>query len=122
MDTERGPPRRHPARALLDLLGLSARAGALVFGTDAVRSAVREGKVRLVVLAADAAAGQRAKLIPLLEARRVPYHIAHDRRDLGAATGRAPVSAIGFANPDLATRANELLVALPRSEDQQGGS
>jgi ribosomal protein L7Ae-like RNA K-turn-binding protein len=116
------PPRRVPVRALLDLLGLSARAGALVFGTQAVRAAVREGSIRQVILASDAAAGQRAKLIPLLDARRIPYQIAVSRQELGAATGRAPVSAIGFCNPNLAERASELLAALPHSEDQQGGS
>jgi len=100
-----------PPRALLDLLGLSTRAGALVSGTNAVRAAVREGTVRQVILAADAAEGQRGKLIPLLDARRIPYYIGFSREELGAATGRAPVSAVGLTNAQLAARARSLLAA-----------
>lgn len=107
-------------RALLDLIGLSARAGALVTGTDAVRVALRDGSAHQVILAADAAAGQRNKLVPLLEARQIPFHIGFSREELGAATGRAPLSAVGLTNPELARRVGELLAALPLSEDQQG--
>ena len=64
-------PAPSPERALLDLVGLAARAGALVHGTDATRRAVREGSVLLVLVAGDAAAGQMGKLLPLLEARGV---------------------------------------------------
>jgi ribosomal protein L7Ae-like RNA K-turn-binding protein len=103
-------------RDLLDLFGLSARAGALVSGTNAVRAAVREGSVRRVILASDAADGQRGKLIPLLDARRIPYYIGFTREELGAATGRAPVSAVGLTNPQLAERAGELQAALPSTE------
>lgn len=106
---------------MLDLLGLSARAGAVVSGTNAVRSAAREGGIALVILAADAADGQRRKLTPLLDARRIPYHIAFSREQLGAATGRAPVSAVGLSNPKLAKRTGELLDAAVLSDDQLRG-
>jgi ribosomal protein L7Ae-like RNA K-turn-binding protein len=117
-----GPPPRVRARAVLDLLGLSARAGALVSGTGAVRAAARKGQLRQVILAADAAHGQRGKLIPLLDARQIPYHIGYTREELGAASGQAPVSAVGFSNPKLAERARELLAPMHPSEDAQGGS
>lgn len=117
-----GPTGRARARPVLDLLGLSARAGALVSGTGAVRTAVREGGVQRVILAEDAAPGQRGKLIPLLDARRIPYHIRFTQAELGTAIGRAPPSAIGFTNPRLAARVGELMAAVPPSEDQQGGS
>jgi ribosomal protein L7Ae-like RNA K-turn-binding protein len=106
---------------VLDLLGLGARAGALVSGTGAVRSAASQGGLYQVILAEDAAEGQRGKLIPLLDARRIPYQIVLTQVELGAAIGRAPVSAVGLTNPDMARRAAELLVALRRSADQQGG-
>jgi ribosomal protein L7Ae-like RNA K-turn-binding protein len=72
--------------------------------------------VHRVILATDAAAGQQAKLIPLLDARRIPYYIGFSREELGAASGRAPVSAVGLTNPDLAARAGQLLAALPPSQ------
>lgn len=107
---------------MLGLLGLGARAGALVSGTQAVRAAAREGGIHQVILAVDTAAGQRAKLIPLLEARRIPYEIVFTREELGSAIGRGPVSAVGLSNPAMASRAGELLRARSRSADQQGGS
>src|SRR5688572_6058772 len=88
-------PAPSPERALLDLVGLAARAGALVHGTDATRRAVREGEVLYVLVAGDAATGQAGKLLPLLEARGVPYATVLSRAALGAATGREFVTAIG---------------------------
>ena len=111
------PAGRNPERALLDLLGLSARARAVVSGTEGVRNAVREGKVHRVLLAADAAPGQQAKLTPLLEARKIPYHVILSRDALGAAIGRAPVSALGLSNAELARRVAALIAALPSPQD-----
>ena len=108
-------PADPPARAasasegeLLSLLGLAARAGAIVTGTDMVRRGIREGGVDHVILAADASPTQQQKLVPLLEARGVPYGILLDRERLGAATGKGPVSAMGITNPGFARRAAEL--------------
>jgi len=100
-------------RRLLELLGLAARAGAVVTGTDAVRRAVRGDEVALVLLASDAAAGQAGKLLPLLEARRVPYHTLSSRNGLGSAVGRGPVSALGLTNQNFARRAGELIATRP---------
>lgn len=102
-------------RRVLDLLGLAARAGALVTGTDSVRQAVRDDGVHRVFLAGDAAPGQRQKLVPLLQARGVPSHILFSRVELGSAAGRGPVSAMGIIDVNLARRAGELAEALPES-------
>ncbi|HET8655979.1 MAG TPA: ribosomal L7Ae/L30e/S12e/Gadd45 family protein [Longimicrobiaceae bacterium] len=99
-------------RRALQLLGLAARAGGLVGGTEAVRRAARGDGVFRVILAEDAAPGQRNKLLPLLEARRVPSHTQFSRGELGAAIGRGPVSAVGFTNRNFAGRAAELFSAL----------
>jgi len=107
-----GPAGPSPARSVLNLLGLAARARALASGTDAVRDAVRAGKVHRVILASDAAAAQQQKLIPLLAARRVPYHIVLSRDELGHALGRNPVSAVGLLDASLARRVAELVSAL----------
>lgn len=97
-----------PGRRVLDLLGLCARAGTLVTGTEAVRQGVREERVHRVILAEDAAPGQRQKLLPLLQARAVPFHTLFSRVELGSAVGRSPVSAIGVTDRNLARRVGEL--------------
>ncbi len=95
--------------AALRLLGLAARAGAILPGTERVREAVRAGEARLVVVAGDASANTRAKLIPLLEARGVPHALAYDRARLGEAIGRGPMGAVGVSDASLAGRLHELL-------------
>ncbi|MGQ0562976.1 MAG: L7Ae/L30e/S12e/Gadd45 family ribosomal protein [Gemmatimonadota bacterium] len=94
--------------ALLRMLGLAARAGAVLPGTERVREAVRAGSVRCALVASDASANSRDKLVPLLEARRVPYAALFDRATLGRAVGKAPLSAIGITDTKLAGRVIQL--------------
>jgi ribosomal protein L7Ae-like RNA K-turn-binding protein len=111
-----GPTRRPAHRRLLELLGLAARAGAIITGIDSVRRAAREDKVFRVILADDAAPGQQGKLTPLLDARKVPFHSQFTRFELGAALGRDSVSAVGITDRSFAKRTGELVAAL--SEDR----
>jgi ribosomal protein L7Ae-like RNA K-turn-binding protein len=114
-------PAHSPERALLDLVGLAARAGALVNGTDATRRAVREGGVLFVLVAGDAAPGQVGKLLPLLDARGVSYAHTLSRAALGAATGREFVSAIGITQDGFARRARQLADALAPQQELTNG-
>jgi ribosomal protein L7Ae-like RNA K-turn-binding protein len=115
-DGAEAPLRRPAHRRVLDLLGLAARAGALITGIDSVRRAARDDKVFRVILADDAAPGQQGKLTPLLDARKVPYHTLFTRFELGAALGRDSVSAVGITDRSFARRTGELVAAL--SEDR----
>jgi len=107
-------------RALLDLLGLAARARAVVHGTGATRQGVRDGEVAGVLLATDTSPTQSKKLVPLLEARGVPYAACLTRAAIGSAMGQGPVSALGIKDRHFAGRAMELAAALgtpPGSSD-----
>ena len=92
------------SEAALRLLGLAARAGALVYGTQMVRAAVRAGDVVYVVIAADASENSREKLLPLLRARDVAHTVAFDRDRLGGAVGKGPLGAVGVRVASLADR------------------
>ena len=109
------PAERTVRRRALELLGLAARAGAIVTGTEAVRAAVRDNEIHRVILAEDAAPGQQGKLRPLLEARRVPFHSVFTRNELGAAIGRDAISAVGITDAGFARRTGELAGSI--SED-----
>jgi ribosomal protein L7Ae-like RNA K-turn-binding protein len=100
--------------SLLQTLGLARRAGVLVFGTGAVRTAVREGKARVVLLAADAAAGQARKVKPLLEHRGIPHRVWGTREELGSAIGAAEVSAVAITAKSFAQQ------VLSRLDDHEG--
>lgn len=80
----------------------------IVPGTSRVREAVREGGVRLVLLASDASRNSREKLEPLLRAVGMRYGVIADRTRLGAAVGRAPLSAVGITDAAMARRIEEL--------------
>ena len=97
-----------PDRAL-GLLGMATRAGAVVPGTERVREAARSGTLQLAIIAADASGNSRGKLLPLLAARGISHVIRFDRIELGAAVGRAPLSAVGVLDPALAERLATLL-------------
>lgn len=91
------------------MLGLAARAGAVLPGTERVREAARSGSLEFVIVAADASANSQDKLVPLLESRQIPYTVLFDRDALGGAIGKAPVSAIGITERKLAQRVKEML-------------
>ncbi|MGH7444234.1 MAG: L7Ae/L30e/S12e/Gadd45 family ribosomal protein [Longimicrobiales bacterium] len=95
--------------AALRLLGLAARAGAVLSGTERVRVAARAGTVRFVLVAGDISANTRDKLIPLLEARGIRYREVATRAVLGMAVGRPPASALGIVDAGLAGRVAGLL-------------
>jgi ribosomal protein L7Ae-like RNA K-turn-binding protein len=86
----------------LALLGLARRAGAVAAGTEATREAVRKGMARLVILAEDGAETQRRKLLPLLQARGVPWEEFGSMREVGEALGRGPLAALALTSEGFA--------------------
>jgi ribosomal protein L7Ae-like RNA K-turn-binding protein len=106
---------------VLRMLGLAARAGATLPGTDRVREAARSGALEFTLVASDASDNSRNKLIPLLEARRIAYAVAFDRNELGGAVGKPPVSALGITDRKLATRVKEMLLALETETGAKSG-
>jgi ribosomal protein L7Ae-like RNA K-turn-binding protein len=90
-------------------LGLAARAGAVVPGTERVREAVRAGRVRFAVVAEDLTATGRDKLIPLLDGREVSYRVGYTRDELGRCVGRSPLAALGITDEGFARRLRALL-------------
>jgi ribosomal protein L7Ae-like RNA K-turn-binding protein len=104
----RGSGKTSPDPAL-QLLGLAARAGAVVPGTQLVRDAVRTGRVRFAIVADDLTATGRDKLIPLLEGREVSYTVVYTRDVLGRCVGRSPLAALGITDEGFARRLRTLL-------------
>lgn len=88
---------------VLRLLGLARRAGSLVAGSEAVKSAARSGSLRAVVFARDASANAVRRIEPLLDRQGVQSSACGDRTALGAALGKAPVAVVGVTDPALAS-------------------
>jgi ribosomal protein L7Ae-like RNA K-turn-binding protein len=94
------------------MLGLAARAGAVLPGTERVRDAARGEGLHFALVANDASDNSLDKLVPLLDARKIPYTVRYDRTTLGGAVGKAPLSAIGITDIKLAKRVKEMLQQL----------
>jgi len=94
------------------MLGLAARAGAVLPGTDRVREAARGDGLFFVFVANDASDNAQDKVVPLLQSRQIPFAVVFDRDALGAAVGRAGISALGITDRKLASRVKELVTEL----------
>ncbi len=98
--------------AVLDLLALSARAGALVSGADALAGTAPESILALVV-ASDAAQGSTTAATAQFPA--VPVHLARlDREALGHRIGKGPRAVVGVR---AAAPTRALLRELRRAHD-----
>jgi ribosomal protein L7Ae-like RNA K-turn-binding protein len=94
---------------MLRLIGLGVRARTVVVGVEQVRSAIRKGNLVFAVVAPDASANSRDKVVPLLRARRVNFVEGPTAAELGAAVGREQTAAVGVIDPQLARGIRDLV-------------
>lgn len=84
------------------LLGLGLRARTVLVGVPQARVAVQKGKAACAIVADDASEHSRAKVLPLLRARRVEVLEGVTTSALGAATGREQVAVVVVVDQELA--------------------
>lgn len=101
------------SKRVLRLVGLGVRSRGAVVGVERVREAVRKGQVALAVVASDASENSLAKVVPLLEARRVRIVRAASAADLGHAVGREQTAAVGIVDRELARGIRALTDSAP---------
>ena len=104
---------KEAAERVLRLVGLGVRSRGAVVGVEQVRDAARRGKLALAIVAGDASRHSIAKVVPLLEAKRVRIIEVASARALGQAAGRDQTAAVGIVDGQLAKGIREL-VELPR--------
>jgi ribosomal protein L7Ae-like RNA K-turn-binding protein len=102
---------RDVADRLLRLIGLGVRARNVVVGVEQVRDAAKKGSLVLAVVAPDAAANSRDKIIPLLRALHIKFVEGPTAAELGAAVGREQTAAVGVIDRQLALGIGELVDA-----------
>ena len=89
-------------RRVLGLVGLGIRARNAVVGVEQLRVAARKGNLFLAIVAPDASAHSRKKVIPLMLARGIRVVEGPGAATLGAAAGRVSTAAIGITDAALA--------------------
>ena len=92
------------------MVGLAMRAGRLILGTTAVREAARHGKLSGALIATDATANARNRLLPLLNAVHVPVVSCATTREIGQAVGKERLAVIGITDVGFA---RQIMSGLP---------
>ncbi len=90
------------AERVLRLVGLGVRSRGALVGVERVRDAAQKGKLKVVIVAADASKHSIAKVVPLLEARNVRIVEVASAAALGRAVGREQTTAVGIVDGQLA--------------------
>ncbi len=88
----------------LQILGLARRAGAVAPGTAATRRSISQGEARVVLMAEDASSAQLDKIRRTMRNRVIPQVLLGNRATLGAAIGKAPITAVAVTDASLAAR------------------
>jgi len=100
---------RGVSERVLRLIGLGVRARTVVVGVEQVRAAAKKGNLVFALVAPDASANSRDKVVPLLRARRVKFVEGPTAAQLGAAVGREQTAAVGVTDAQLARGIRELV-------------
>lgn len=87
---------------VMGFIGLSMKAGKLVFGTEAVTEALVKRKVKLVIVAEDAADRTIENFKKLAEKLKVPFVIWGTLQELSQAIGKENKVVIGIKDKNLA--------------------
>lgn len=98
---------------LAQMLGLTMRARKLISGEEQVLNAVRSGKARLVLLAADASANTAKKVTDKCRHYEVSCHTVSDRYELGRAIGKEARVVVAVTDANLAENIQRLLAPNP---------
>lgn len=96
---------------IINLLGMARKAGQLVSGSNTVLQELAHPQARLLLVAADAAAGTAEKIIQKAQGHDVPWVRLFDKEKLGRAVGREERSHIVIIDADFASN---LLLELTR--------
>lgn len=94
---------------VLNLVGLTRRAGRAVIGTKAVREAARRGSINLAIVARDAGDNARNRVLPVFDATGTPWLPCGSHETLGRAIGRDRAVVIGIEDARLAQRMKQIL-------------
>jgi len=87
----------------IQLLGIARKAGLLAIGGDAVNTAARAGKAKLVISASDASEGALRRARHITEIDRIAYVIApYTKFELGNVTGRGSPGTVAVLDTGLA--------------------
>lgn len=100
-----------PVNLRLSTLGLAAKAGKLVFGTQFVCEGLQAKKVVAVIEAAGSGPNTAKRLRDRCAFYEIPLYLCSaDAEELGRALGKGPIAAVGLCDPSFA----QALIGTPK--------
>ncbi|MBO8128816.1 MAG: ribosomal L7Ae/L30e/S12e/Gadd45 family protein [Peptococcaceae bacterium] len=96
-------------KEILKLLGLGQKARSVTSGDEGVRAKLERRKVKLVIIASDAAASTKQDFSIMCRRYGVPYIVAGLKNELGAAIGKSPRAVVALLDKNLADKIREYL-------------
>ncbi len=107
-----------PGDAVLSGLSLAQKAGRVESGEFATEKAVRDGRARMVIVAADASDNTKQKMRNMTDYYRVPLYFYSDKASLGASIGKEYRSMAAVCDSGLAASMESKLKKIqPRREE-----
>lgn len=98
---------------LSGLLGLATRAGKIVFGTEACISSIEKNKVKLLIIAEDAADRTKSNFKNICKKRGIPIKEKMKIEELSKAIGKQNKAVIGITDVNFS---NEMLKIISGGE------
>lgn len=89
-------------KKILGLIGLSARARTIAFGTDSVKEEIISKKAKLVIVSKDASDRTKEKLKKLCEEYKIPIIIDGNIEELSKSIGKQNKATFAFKDVNLA--------------------
>lgn len=96
---------------LMSLLGLAQKAGKIASGEVAMENAVRSGKARLILIAADASDNTRKGHGDLAKYYQVSYHEVLSKEQLGNSIGKPPRAALAVTDAGFSKAINNTVLS-----------
>ena len=95
-------------------LGLARKANALVIGEEAVENAIRNKRVKFVIIADDTSCNTRNNIINKCKYYDVVYRIFGEKELIGKSVGKNVVAVIATNNQGFLTKLIDMIDVVPK--------
>ncbi len=103
------------------MVSLANKAGKLVTGEDAVRNSIRNGKVKLVIVAEDASDNTKKRFSNSTAFYNIPFVTWGLKEMLGSCIGKSERSVLGITDENFSKGLKEKLMAEGTKNEKPGG-
>lgn len=94
---------------VLGLIGLSAKAGKVEFGADAVEDAIKKKKAKLVIVSEDAAERTRENFRFLCQKANINYIVFGEKEKISKAIGKSNKAVIAIKDKNLSNEIYKII-------------